>query len=252
LAQGAGAAMAKPNYTVNGVASVSDGFKRRAAVGGLVGAGLGVIVSFIVNITLVEISISPFFSLYFGALFVCVGLIIMWRVHGLQPNPMTPDDGTVQRKQRLMMFSCLILVSGLLCFILEKQWFVGLGPLSKVPLYTVLGTSVSFALTFALVDLVNFVLGFFQVYVARPLVESNEQVTAVLSLSFVMGSIFGFIFGVMDVEDEVSYQLGLALKREESYCYPIGAVLGLGGGVWNEYARARAESMLKTDWDEDI
>ena len=30
---------------------------------GLVGAGLGVIVSFIVNITLVEISISPFFSL---------------------------------------------------------------------------------------------------------------------------------------------------------------------------------------------
>ena len=29
------------------------------------------------------------------------------------------------------------------------------------------------------------------------------KVTAVLSLSFVMGSIFGFIFGVMDVEDEV-------------------------------------------------
>lgn len=66
------------------------------------------------------------------------------------------------------------------------------------------------------------------------------------------GCIFGTIFGIMDVEDEVSYQLGLALKREESYCYPIGGVLGFAGGVWNEYARARAEATLKTDWDEDI
>jgi len=102
------------------------------------------------------------------------------------------------------------------------------------------------------VDLVNFLLGFFQVYVARPLVESNEQVQSVLGISFLMGATFGFIFGVMDVEDEVSYQLGLALKREESYCYPIGAVLGVLGGVWNEFARSRAEAMLKTDWDEDI
>jgi hypothetical protein len=244
--------MSKPNYSAVGKVPVTEGLKRKVFMGGVVGAILGICVSFIVNITLVEISISPFFSLYFGVLFVFVGLIIAWRVHGITPNPMTPEDGTVERKQRLMMFAALIIVSGLLCFILEKQWFVGLGPLSKVPLYTVLGTSVSFALTFALVDLVNFVLGMCQASIARPLVESNEQVTSVLAISFSMGCIFGTIFGVMDVEDEVSYQLGLALKREESYCYPIGAVLGFAGGVWNEYARARAEATLKTDWDEDI
>ena len=43
-------------------------------------------------------------------------------------------------------------------------------------------------------------------------------------LSTAVGAIYGFIFGVLDVEDEVNYQLTLALKREESYCYPIGAV----------------------------
>ena len=50
-----------------------------------------------------------------------------------------------------------------------------------------------------------------------------------------MGAIFGFIFGVMDVEDEVAYQIKLALLKEEHYCYPIGALLGalagLGGPV---------------------
>ena len=47
-------------------------------------------------------------------------------------RPSFVDFSKVERKQRLMMFAALIIVSGLLCFILEKQWFVGLGPLSKV------------------------------------------------------------------------------------------------------------------------
>lgn len=42
---------------------------------------------------------------------------------------------------------------------------------------------------------------------------------------------------VMDVEDEVSYKIRLALLREERYCYPVGAVLGGGVGLFNEYFR---------------
>merc|ERR1712146_383543 len=113
--------------------------------------------------------------------------------------------------------------------------------------YAVLGVSVSFALSFALVDVTNFALGFMQVHVAKPLVESNEQVQSILILSLCMGGTFGF----MDVEDEVSYQMDLSLKREESYCYPIGAVLGCAG-VMNEYFRKQAELAMKTEWDEDI
>merc|ERR1712093_546253 len=108
----------------------------------------------------------------------------------------------------------------------------------KVPLYTILGVSVSFALTFSLVDLCNYVAGF-QVSVAKPLVESNEQVYLILIVSLIMGGIFGLVFGVMDVEDEVSFQIRLALKREEGYCYPVGAVLGGCAGFANEWLRQR-------------
>ena len=46
----------------------------------------------------------------------------------------------------------------------------------EVPLYTVLGTSVSFALTFAACDVANYVLGFFQATIAKPLIDSTNQV----------------------------------------------------------------------------
>lgn len=86
--------------------------------------------------------------------------------------------------------------------------------------------SIPKALTFSVVDLVNYVLGFLQVSVAKPFVESAAQVYMVLACALIMGGLFGLIFGVMDVEDEVSYQIRLALLREERYCYPVGALLG--------------------------
>ena len=41
------------------------------------------------------------------------------------------------------------------------------------------------------------------------------EVYLILIVSLVMGGIFGLVFGVMDVEDEVSFQIRLALRREE-------------------------------------
>eukprot|EP00419_Tripos_fusus_P017021 CAMPEP_0172747980 /NCGR_PEP_ID=MMETSP1074-20121228/144028_1 /TAXON_ID=2916 /ORGANISM="Ceratium fusus, Strain PA161109" /LENGTH=130 /DNA_ID=CAMNT_0013579631 /DNA_START=255 /DNA_END=647 /DNA_ORIENTATION=- len=127
--------------------------------------------------------------------------------------------------------------------------------IAKVPLYVVLGTAVAFALTFSVVDLVNYILGFLQVSIAKPFVESASQVYVVLATALVMGGIYGLIFGVMDVEDEVSYQIRLALLREEHYCYPIGAVLGGGVGFANEYIREEEEHCgagLPNGFDEDI
>merc|ERR1711937_448754 len=117
----------------------------------------------------------------------------------------------------------------------------GMTPLMKVPLYAILGTSVAFALTFSIVDIVNYVLGFLQVSIAKPFVESASQVYMVLTVSLIMGGIFGLTFGVMDVEDEVTYQIRLALLREERYCYPVGAVLGGVVGFMNEYIREEEE-----------
>ncbi|CAJ1329898.1 unnamed protein product [Effrenium voratum] len=75
---------------------VSPALIFNGAISGFVGVLLGIIISLIVNCTLVEISISSFFSLYFGFLFIVVvlefifanllgcssqvGGIIIWRI----------------------------------------------------------------------------------------------------------------------------------------------------------------------------
>lgn len=221
----------------------------KGSLSAAVGVILGILCSLVVNCTLVEISLSAFFSVYFGILFVVVGLIILWRISA------NSDPDAQSRKQHLTFFAALIVLSGVLCFVLEKNWFVGLHTLAKVPLYMVLGISVSFALTFSLVDLVNYLMGFFQASVARPLVESKAQINLVLCVAMAMGGLFGLIFGVMDVEDEVSYHIRLALLREEHYCYPIGAVLGGIAGFGNEYLRQLEDADNKrraTDFDDQI
>merc|ERR1712113_317108 len=160
---------------------------------------------------------------YFGILFIVVGGIILWRIFSQDAGD---GMGSTAKRKPLAAFALLIVLSGLICFTLQRQWYHGLTPMMKVPLYIILGTSVAFALTFSVVDLVNYVLGFLQVSIAKPFVESSSQVYMVLISALITGAIFGLIFGLMDVEDEVSYQIRLALLREEHYCYPIGAIIG--------------------------
>mmetsp|Transcript_56310 Transcript_56310/g.163321 ORF Transcript_56310/g.163321 Transcript_56310/m.163321 type:complete len:233 (+) Transcript_56310:117-815(+) len=231
---------------------VSPALIFNGSISGFVGVLLGIIISLIVNCTLVEISISSFFSLYFGVLFIVVGGIILWRIFSQEAGD---GMGSTAKREPLTAFALLIIASGVICFSLEQHWYRGLSAVLKVPLYVTLGTSVAFALTFSVVDLVNYSLGFLQVSVAKPFIESSSQVYMVLVASLVMGAIFGLIFGVMDVEDEVSYQIRLALLREEHYCYPVGALLGGAIGFANEYIREEEErrgSVLTKGYDDDI
>lgn len=239
---------------------------RKAVLSGFVGMVLGLAISLIVNSTLVEISVSPFFALYFGLLFMSVGGIIIYRLNGAsflsgsssldadQTLLLAPED-ELRRKKQLTFFASLILVSGFLCFLLEKNWFVGLSWTTKVPLYTILGVSVAFALVFSVVDLVNYVMGFLRASVARPVVESSLQVYLIMTIALIMGATFGFIFGVMDIEDEIQYQVRLALLKEERTCLPIGAVLGAIAGFGNEFLRLKSDeytSLQSNGFDDDI
>lgn len=239
---------------------------RKAVLSGFVGMVLGLAISLIVNSTLVEISVSPFFALYFGLLFMSVGGVIIYRLNGAsflsgsssldadQTLLLAPED-ELRRKKQLTFFASLILVSGFLCFLLEKNWFVGLSWTTKVPLYTILGVSVAFALVFSVVDLVNYVMGFLRASVARPVVESSLQVYLIMTIALIMGATFGFIFGVMDIEDEIQYQVRLALLKEERTCLPIGAVLGAIAGFGNEFLRLKSDeytSLQSNGFDDDI
>ncbi|CDI78101.1 hypothetical protein, conserved [Eimeria acervulina] len=220
----------------------------KGTISALVGVLLGIVSSLIVNCTLVEISVSSFFSVYLGIVFITVGAVILWRIN------VNADGASQGRRLQLTFFAGLIVFSGVLCFLLKRNWFVGLHAIFKVPLYTVLGVSVAFALTFSLVDVVNYLFSFFQSSVAKPLVESREQAYMVLFFTLVMGGVFGFIFGLMDVEDEMQYQIKLALLREQQFCYPLGAIIGGLAGFSNEVLR-QAEQRVRycsTEFDEDI
>jgi hypothetical protein len=221
-------------------------------VSSVLGGVLGIVISMVVNLALIEISISPFFSMYFGVLFTLVGCLIMWRVLSHEA-----EDPMQMKRLHLSIFAGTIIVSGALCFLLDRKMFVGMAPWMKVPLYMTLGLSVAFALTFSIVDVLNYVLGFCQSSIAKPIVESSQQVYLVLVVSLVMGVIFGFTFGLLDVEDEQVYHIRVALMREEHYCYPMGLALGCAAGFGNEWLRQRDDyaayqGVAQTEFDEDI
>lgn len=191
----------------------------RLALSGGVGGFSGVFISFIVNCTLAEISISPFFSLvrdmqYFGVLFIVVGCVMIWR---LSQKPQDSD----RKRNYLLALGIWVTASGFLCFMLEKDWFVGLGWHTKIPMYSILGVAVCFALAFSLIDLINYLLSLCQDS-PSPFISTPLQFYLLTSISVLMGLLFGLIFGLMDIEDSSRYQIRLALMREETWCYPIG------------------------------
>jgi len=220
-------------------------------VGACIGALIGIFETLVVNLALVEISISPFFSLYFGILFLVVGILILIRVHN--HDHLYSDQ---YQKMYLMTFAGTIIFSGFLCFLLDRRMFAGLSSSLKVPLYGILGLSIAFALTFSTVDILNYLMGFLQQTVARPLVESTTQVYLVLLCSIIMGAIFGITFGLVGVMEEHDYMIKVALMQEQHYCYPVGTIVGALAGSGNEYIRQQQDfsyhNFGDTEFDDDI
>jgi uncharacterized membrane protein YfcA len=70
----------------------------------IVGACLGAFISWIVNCTLVEISVNAFFSIYFGVLFVVVGVFMLWRIK-------SQDPADQEQKQLEHVFSIIVVHS---------------------------------------------------------------------------------------------------------------------------------------------
>merc|ERR1712113_407568 len=97
------------------------------AINVVAGAALSAFVATITNFALVEISVSPMFSIYFGGLFILVGCLILWRVVSHQASEPLPLP-----KLHLSIFAGMIVLSGFLCFLLDRRMFVGLKPWMKI------------------------------------------------------------------------------------------------------------------------
>jgi len=67
-----------------------------------------------------------------------------------------------------------------------------------------------------------------------------------------MGFLFGLVFGYLDVEDEKLSQMIVALQRERSICYPIGALLGGIAATVNQFMRESADFAFDPIRDDDI
>ena len=58
-------------------------------------------------------------------------------------------------------------------------------------------------------------------------------------MSFIIGALFGAIFGIVDVEDyyKNKYILYVVLTKEISFCEPIGVMFGAFTGFMVEFLR---------------
>ncbi|KAL3912003.1 MAG: hypothetical protein SGPRY_008486, partial [Prymnesium sp.] len=160
------------------------------------GAVLGALISVVVNHALIEISLSPFFSVLFGLVLLLLGSLMTWR------KLSEPSEPSLSRLL-VLGFSTLVFLSGCACFLLEKHWFKRITPKVKVPMYMMLGISLCFAISFTTVDLLNLLsdrCGASSI----PLITSSGQILIVLLGAVTMGAAFGLLFGFMEVEDDVS------------------------------------------------
>ncbi|KAJ1613667.1 hypothetical protein OIY81_879 [Cryptosporidium canis] len=227
-------------------------FSKRGLLSTIVGIILGIIVSTTVNATLVEISLSPFFSTYFGLLFIIIGGLIFWKVY---VTIMPDEENGVNKRTFLLAFATMIIFSGLICFILENDWFLGITPIIRVPIYTILGLSISFAIAFSLVDVINYISGLIASNDSPLLVSSKAQIIFVICSSLFIGVIFGFLFGLVEDSHEQVHYVNISLMKQKHYCYTIGIIVGAFCGFGNEVIRLSDRSYMivgKTVYDSDV
>jgi len=171
---------------------------------------LGGLCSFVVSACLLEIALNRFFAIYFGGMFAVVGSVILVRV--------CTGSFALPLKSALILLSIVVLFAGLASAIVDHN-ALGLSSGARIPLFTILGTSVSFALTFALIDVINMT-------VASPVVVSSQQVFALLAFAVSSGALYGTLFGLFDVEDAKNVSRRVALMHEEWVSLPLGSSLG--------------------------
>ncbi len=137
-------------YITNNQLSTKD--KISMALSGLMGVVTGLVSSLLVNVTLAEISISPFFTVYFGVIFVVLGSLMIFSVRNNQSFIIK------ERKQFITKFAVMIILSGLLSGLLEKDFVRNMDYKLKIPISSMVGITVCFSVVFILLDLINYLI----------------------------------------------------------------------------------------------
>jgi hypothetical protein len=183
-------------------------------------------------------------------LFILVGSIILWRT--LVKSDKDKADSLMFRSRKqysplkqvkrtfFIILSILVILSGFTSFILDQTWFLQLNYVYKIPIYSLLGVSICFTLSFIVIDMINYIYNHINQndYSSRPVISTQNQYSFILMISCVLGVIYGLIFGIMGLEDLSKNYLKAAFIREQNYCIPIGLGFGCITGYINEYIRS--------------
>jgi len=193
------------------------------------------IVAFMVICSLVEVSISFFEAVLFGFVLLFVGAFMIWRA-------VATGEAQPPVFFRIIMggFGAIVGVSGLCCFMLQEGWRDGMSPHAKVPIYFLLGTTLSFSVIFGFGEIVNICAGSCMQDESAPVLNSPKQILLLVVLASVMGAVEGIIFGTLDAEDDV--YLRDNFQKTNGDCIPIGASVGFFMGLINESLRHQPSS----------
>jgi len=209
----------------------------KMVLSGLLSGLFGVLVAEVVANSLVEISITPVFSIVFGAAFFVLGIAILYRV--LQS--LTEQD----KRSIMVAFSILVFASSACSFLLERDW-VPLPAVAKIPMYAIVGLSRSVALTFSFTEFIN--MGVCDRccrtdFENNPIIGTKKQIFLIFAGAIIMGSVLGVMFGVIDVENDD--QLHKKFNENLILSLPLGFVLGAIVGVINQFMRGAPELYTK-------
>lgn len=199
------------------------------AMGALFALGVSIAVNFI----LIEVSLSAVVAIMFGLLVIFIGGLIFWQNFTLHfSGPLGEFQGSWCHFNLLLFFSLEILTAGVACFLLEKDWTQSMQYQTKVPLYGLLGVALCFSLVFSVQDLLaripRCLMADDVLEAAYPpsLVQSIQKIRLLAFTSIISGLYFGWVFGMLDIEDVSRSHIELALQEANIYCYPLGSLLG--------------------------
>eukprot|EP00002_Diphylleia_rotans_P008779 TRINITY_DN18770_c0_g1_i1.p1 TRINITY_DN18770_c0_g1~~TRINITY_DN18770_c0_g1_i1.p1 ORF type:complete len:228 (+),score=41.28 TRINITY_DN18770_c0_g1_i1:48-731(+) len=217
---------------------------------GIVGGILGGFLSILVGASLAEISVSSTFSLMFGLCLICIGAILIVRVY-------TSDLIESWKRRVTLVFALKILISGLTCFLLDEDWFNDFTVQEKVPLYCILSMSLSFVMSYVLLEYINLGLckSCCQSHSSRGYIQDKPETLLYFGLVLLMGFIFGLSFGLTDSEDDETQ-----FRKQQRATIPVGIIGGMSIGSVVEYlhqnqgeeATPHYENTLHVDIDDNF
>ena len=163
-------------------------------------------------------------------------------IKGLRESNEDSPDRTFMKEEKSYFFllaSIMVIASGCFCLFLDENWTRSFSSFLKVPIYIIVAQSLTYLITFGIIDFSNFLMGYFQSENSLSMVETQDQIITLLVSCFAAGLFYGMIFGLMDIEDKSRFwEMRKCFFYEERLCVPIGILSGCAAGFCNELLRS--------------